>query len=420
MGGAAARLRPPPVTTSRHPPLPLPRRGDSGVGCSDAARDILESGLGPCAGDPLSASRLCVALAELHAGRGEAPAARARGAEALARAAESGEDTPVRRRCAAQGLWWQHVGAVAAGDEGGALTALQEGAPSLAGAFGSTHAGPAAALACGLRAHALLLAGDPEAARDETRAATDAFAASGAPESLPAGRFGDLPAGTASLLGGLSALAGGVGAAGALLAAEARGAAAALGRGPGPAGDAAPSPFALRAARAEAEFGLAQLAGMGRRWGEAEAHLEGALRAAEAAYEGNPAATGLVLAATATCYVHTGRFALAEGLFRRGSELLGVRADNFMLDPPGRVLGGARSRPSAGAFVLARWADMLGMVQGRAHHGERLRELAGELWGGAGAGAGALEGALPRELPPRDAPPPSLARVTEQRVVVAR
>ena len=85
-------------------------------------------------------------------------------------------------------------------------------------------------------------------------------------------------------------------------------------------------------------------------------------------------------------------------MHRKAGKLMGMHLEDFMHGQDSRVYVGLVSHRSAGAFVLHRYGDMLSLIQQRAHHGERLHNLADALWTEQGE-AGGRRG--------RDPPPPT-------------
>mmetsp|Transcript_17731 Transcript_17731/g.57345 ORF Transcript_17731/g.57345 Transcript_17731/m.57345 type:complete len:250 (+) Transcript_17731:1176-1925(+) len=156
------------------------------------------------------------------------------------------------------------------------------------------------------------------------------------------------------------------------------------------------------AVEADALAGVGQLAAMNKQWEEAEGHLEAALAAAELWGGEEHPHVAMVLMCLGHVYTRTGRFSLAEGLFRRAGNLVGCpivetagQAGSCMgrgMPSPAGLWGEApRVHVSTLATLKWRHAQLLSLIANRVDEGQRWKDRAVRTWAGEGADAAAIE-----------------------------
>ncbi|CAG9463233.1 unnamed protein product [Pedinophyceae sp. YPF-701] len=141
-------------------------------------------------------------------------------------------------------------------------------------------------------------------------------------------------------------------------------------------------PVALQLVSADAHAQLAQAQLRARAWSDAEKSLESALSAAEALPKGtvHDVAVGTVLMLTASAYVNTARFAMAEGLFVEAGKMIGVPLLDFMSLDANTATARAKCHGTTVAHLLWRFGEMVNMVENRRHQGKKLQGVAADVW----------------------------------------
>mmetsp|Transcript_14141 Transcript_14141/g.33411 ORF Transcript_14141/g.33411 Transcript_14141/m.33411 type:complete len:271 (+) Transcript_14141:561-1373(+) len=134
------------------------------------------------------------------------------------------------------------------------------------------------------------------------------------------------------------------------------------------------SPMTMKQAAADVSMGLGQTYMIEKKWDNAEEHLSEAVTVAEGAAGSTHPLVAAPLVLLAECYVKTQRFLLAEGLYRKALQLLGLGG------PSSKKWPEEAFHPTMAAFACWRYSQLLAVMPQRTTETGEWSERAHALW----------------------------------------